>query len=82
MEDKRASSLEARVRDVTASKEAIQSEMQLMRKQLTGALNAKTALDKVINVCNCTARLLAHSLQRQTQDPSQGAQNAGLQAHA
>lgn len=47
MEDKRAASLEARVRDVTASKEAVQTELQLMRKQLTGALDAKTALDKV-----------------------------------
>ena len=47
MEDKRTASLEARVRDVTASKEAMQSEIQLMRKQLTGALDAKTAVDQV-----------------------------------
>lgn len=46
IEEKRTASLEARVRDVTASKEAVQSEMQLMRKQLTSALDAKTSLDK------------------------------------
>lgn len=59
MEDKRTASLEARVRDVTASKEAVQSELQLMRKQLIGALDSKTAIDKV----HCREPVLSVKLQ-------------------
>ena len=41
-------SLEAVARDAAASRDAMQSEMVLMRKQLNRALEAKAAVDKVL----------------------------------
>ena len=46
--DSRVASLEAMARDAAASREAMQSEMVLMRKQLNRALEAKAAVDKVL----------------------------------
>ena len=42
----RLASLEAVARDAQASREAMLSEMVLMRKQLNHALEAKAAVDK------------------------------------